>query len=123
MLLKQQKGILNCRREYFCQLLNLVTDQHLKTSKEQIGKEIHLTEAKVRTAIKFLKTGKAPGEDDISPEMLKAMNNFWVCWLICVFQVAWKTGEVLKHWQTSVLIPIHKREDKKKCTNFRGFFY
>ena len=72
------------------------------------------------TAIKSLKAGKAPGEDDIRPKMLKAMSNFGVCGLTCVFQVAWKTGEVPKQWQTSVLTPIHKKGDKKKYTNYRG---
>ena len=48
-----------------------------------------------------------------------ARNNFGVCWLTSVCQVAWKTGEVLKQWQTSVLMPIHKKGDKK-CTNYRG---
>ena len=48
--------------------------------------------------------------------MLKVMNNFGVR----VFQVAWKTGEVPKQWQTSMLIPIQKKGDKKKCTNYRG---
>ena len=72
VLLNYQKGILNCWREYFCELLNLLTVQHLETSEEQIGEEIHLTEA----AIKSLKTGKAFGEDDIRPKMLKVMNNF-----------------------------------------------
>ena len=48
------------------------------------------------------------------------MNNFGVRWLTRVFQVAWKTDEVPKQWQTSVLIPIHKKRDKKKCTNYRG---
>ena len=48
------------------------------------------------------------------------MNKFRVCWLTCVVQVAWKTGEVPKQWQISVLIPIHKKGDKKKCTNYRG---
>ena len=71
------------------------------------------------TAIKSLKAGKAPDEDDIRPEMLKAMNNFEVHWLTYVCQVSWKTGEVPKQWQTSVLIPIHKKGDKKKCTNYR----
>ena len=72
------------------------------------------------TAIKFLKAGKAPGEDDIQLKMLKAMNNFGVHWPIYVFHIAWKTGEVLKQSQTSELIPIHKIGDKKKCTAYRG---
>ena len=59
VLLKHQKDILNCWREYFCELLNPVTVQHLETSEEQIGEEIYLTEAEVSTAIKVLKAGKA----------------------------------------------------------------
>ena len=116
VLLKHQKGILNCWREYFCQLLNILIVQHLAKSEEQFGEEIHLTEAEVRTAIKSLKAGKALGKGDIRPEMLKAMN-IGVCWLTRVCQVAWKTGEVSKQWQTSVLIPIYKKGDKKECTN------
>ena len=65
MLLKHHKGILNCWREYFCQLLNPVTVQYLETPEEQIGEKIHLTEAEVSTAIKSLKAGKAPCENDI----------------------------------------------------------
>ena len=48
------------------------------------------------------------------------MNNFGVCWLTRMFQVAWETGDVSKQWQTSVLIPIHKKGDKKKCTYYWG---
>ena len=84
------------------------------------GEKIHLTKAEVRTAIKCLKADKALRVDDIRPEMLKVMNNFEVRWLTRVCQVAWKTGEVPKQWQTSVLIPIHKKGHKKKCTNYRS---
>ena len=53
--------------------------------------------------------------------MLKALNNFGACWLTRVFQVAWKTGEIPKQLQTNVLIPVHKKEDKKKMHyNYRG---
>ena len=73
-------------------------------------------------AIKSLKAGKVSGEDDIQADMLKDMNNFGVCWLwqTCVCQVAWKTGEAPKQWYASVLIPIHKKGNKKKCTNYRA---
>ena len=90
--MKLQKGILNCCTDYFCQLLNPVTVQHLETSEEQIGEEIYLTEAEVSTAIKSLKAGKVRGEDDIRPEILKTISNFGVCGLTRVFQAAWKTG-------------------------------
>ena len=87
MLLKYQKGILNCWREYFCELLNPVTVQHLETSKEQIDEKVYPIEAEVSTTIKSLKAGKAFVEDDIRLEMLKAMN-FDFRWLINVFQLS-----------------------------------
>ena len=65
VLLKHQKVILNCWREYCCELLNTVTVQHLEISQEQIGKEIYLTEVEMRKTIKSLKAGKAPGENNI----------------------------------------------------------
>ena len=65
VFLKHAKGILNCWREYFCDLFNPVTVQHLETSKKQIGEEIYLTEAEVSKTIKSLKAGKASGEGNI----------------------------------------------------------
>ena len=69
---------------------------------------------------KSLKTGKAFGEDDIRPEMLKAMNMYGVRWWIRVCKVACRTGQAPKQWQTSVIIPIYKKGDKRKRTNYRG---
>ena len=67
----------------------------------------------------MFKSWQGSGEDDIQPEMSKAMNNFGVYWLTCMLQAAWKTGEVLKQWQINVLISIYKKGDKEKCTNYR----
>ena len=44
VFLKHQKGILNLWREYFCELLNIITVQHLETFEEQIGEEIYVTQ-------------------------------------------------------------------------------
>ena len=120
---KDQDTILNRWRDYFSDLLNPVDAPPIQIHEEQVGEDIQITEADVNAVIKSLKTGKAPGEDDIRPEMLKAMNIYGVCWLTRVCKVACRTGQAPKQWQTSVIIPIHKKEDKRKCTNHRGISY
>ena len=52
--------------------------------------------------------------------MLKAMNIYGVRWLTRVCKVACRTGQEPKQWQTSVIIPIHKKEGKRKYINCRG---
>ena len=71
-----------------------------------------------------MKTVKAPGEDDIRPEMLKATNMPGVLWLTRVCKVACRTGQASKQWQTSVVTVTHiyKKGHKRKCTNDRGIF-
>ena len=71
-------------------------------------------------AIRGLKSGKAAGEDEIRPEMLKALNGEEVCWLTRVCQVARKLGKTPKDWQTGVITPIYKNGDRKVSTNYRG---
>ena len=46
--------------------------------------------AEVATVIKEIKSGKAAGEDEIRPEMLKALNAGDILWLTGVCQVALK---------------------------------
>ena len=76
--LKEQDAILSRWRDYFSDLLNPVDATPIQIHEEQVGEDIQITEADVNAVIKSLKTGKAPGEDDIRPEMLKAMNIYGV---------------------------------------------
>ena len=78
------------------------------------------TAAKVATAIKKIKSGKAAGEDEIRPEMLKALTGEGIIWLSRVCQVTCKFGKTPRDWQTGVIIPIFKKGDCKKCTNYSG---
>ena len=71
--MKDQDAILNGWKEYFGKLLNPVDATPTQIYEEQVGEEIQINEADVNAVIKSLKTGKESGEDDIRPEMLKAM--------------------------------------------------
>ena len=119
--LHDQDAILSGCREYFSDLLNQVDATSTQIHEEQVGEDIQITETDVNAVIKSLKTGKAPGED-IRPEMLKAMDMYGVRWLTRVCRVACRNGQAPKQWQTSAIIPIHKKGDKRKCTSYRGIF-
>ena len=57
---------------------------------EKVGENIQINKADVNAVIKLLKSKKAPGEDDIRSEMVKAMNMCGVRWLTHI--VWWHVG-------------------------------
>ena len=77
-----------------------------------LGEDEVFTATEVATAIKGIKSGKAAGEDEIRPEMLKALTGEGILWLTRVCQVAWKLGKTPRDWQTGVIIPIFKKGDR-----------
>ena len=81
-------------------------------------KEEVFTLTEVAAAIQGLKSGKAADENEIRPEMLKALNGEGVRWLTRVCQAAWKLGKTSKDWQTDMIIPTYKKSDRKECTNY-----
>ena len=119
-ILSNEKDILLRWREYFRDLLNPVTETADDTQEIHFEEEINLTYDEVAQAIKSLKAGKAAGGDEIRPEMLKALGTGGIHWLTRVCQVAWRYGKAPRDWQSGVVIPVHKKGDKKECTNYRG---
>ena len=96
MTLKDQDAVLNRWKDYFSDLLNPVDAKPIQIHEEQVREGIQITEADVNLVIKSLKTGKAPGGDDIRPKMLQAMNVNGVRWLTRVCKVACSTGQAPK---------------------------
>ena len=89
-ILTDENEILSRWREYFEDLFNPVKASTRDTFREE---EV-FTAAEVATVIKGIKSGKAAGEDEIRPEMLKALTDGEeILWLTRVCQVAWKFGK------------------------------
>ena len=84
-----------------------------------LGEEEVFTAAEVTTAITGIKSGKAAGEDEIRPEIMKALTGEGILWFTRECQVAWKFGTTPKNCQAGVIIPIFKKGDRKQCTNYR----
>ena len=120
-ILTDENKILLRWREYFEDLLIPVKASTRDTHKvTHLGEDEVFTAAEVTTEIKKTKSGKAAGEDEIRPEMLKALTGEGILWLTRVCQVAWKFGKTPRDWQTGVIILIFKKGDRKQSTNYRG---
>ena len=98
------------RSIYFKDLLNPVAETSTNTQTICFGEENNLTEVEVTQA----------GSDQIRLEMLRAMNRGGILWLTRACQGAWSSGKAPRDWQMGVIIPIHKKDDKKECFNYQG---
>ena len=76
----------------------------------------------ITAALRKLKCGKAGGNSNILPEMVKAAccREEFMALLIDLIHTAWTDGKVPKDWVDAILIPIPKKGDLSKCDNWRG---
>ena len=74
----------------------------------------------VRRAIRRLKSGKAPGVDGITAELLKGVNEEFIQALWQVFAKCFEREEIPEEWARGVIVPIPKNQEVKKIENYRG---
>ena len=75
---------------------------------------------KLGESIKALKNGKAPGEDGICPEMLKAEEVVTSKILCTILQQTMDTEDTPEGWETGTVVKLPKRGDLGDCSNWRG---
>ena len=79
-----------------------------------------ISEEEIRTAISELRSGKAPGLDGISLEMLSLGGEETTHWLKSIFNAIWETESVPEDWQSQLLVPLHTKGSRTICDNYRG---
>jgi exonuclease III len=130
-LLTNSKDRLNRWKEYYNDLLNVpsivdqATIQQIPpatiTTSEQQRQDKTPTLSEVQCAIKQMKNGKAPGNDGISADVIKAGGLPMAKWLQEIFVDIWKNETMIEDWTTAILIRLYKNKgDKKICDNYLG---
>ena len=108
---------------YFEGLLNPNEDTRDNNFSAQdiLEHEPEILRSEVEESLKSAKTGKAPGIDGISIQIIKAAGEAGVelLWRVC--RAVWKDGIAPMEWRQSIIIPIWKRKgDRRECSQYRG---
>ena len=78
------------------------------------------TKEEIIKAIKSLKSGKAPGNDQLSAELFKTDPALAADILLPLFHQIWHDEEIPKTWSEGNIIKLPKKGDLTNCNNWRG---
>ena len=116
-------------KEHFSEVLNRDNPSNpIEVNPDRIidqNIEIHVDESEIKNievkeAIKRLKNGKTPGQDQIQTEMLKADSITSEAELTKLFNKILQKEQVPSSWKKGMIIKIPKKGDIRECKNWRG---
>jgi hypothetical protein len=115
-------NILSRWKNYFSQLLNV----HNVNDVTQI--EVHTVELlvagpsrlEIEIAVARLKKYTSPGSDQIPAERVQAGGEMLLSVIHKLINSIWNKVELPDQWKESLIVPIHKKDDKTRCNNYRG---
>lgn len=121
-LLTSPQEIVEEWRSYYKQLLNdseVSTEvEGVITSSENDDNIPTLTE--IKDANSHLKRNKSPGEDGIPAEILHYGGSKLCQHMHELISEVWRQEKMTNEWSTSIIVSLHKKEDRTNCNNYRG---
>uniref|UniRef100_A0A8D9ADY8 Craniofacial development protein 2 n=1 Tax=Cacopsylla melanoneura TaxID=428564 RepID=A0A8D9ADY8_9HEMI len=114
-------------REHFEEILNQhsttqITDVE-NSSLETVDQNISVgppTKQEIVNAIRELKNSKAPGNDNLPPEVFKQDPITSANILHPIFCEIWENEQIPKEWKKGLLVKLPKKGDLTECRNWRG---
>ena len=125
-IIKDEASRLQRWAEYFEGLLNAEEpEEFLDFSSFTPSEEIDIymeppSREELDKAISLLKRNKAPGIDNISPELLKDDGNNIREWLLRICRLIWHKERTPSEWGKGIILPLPKKGDLSYCNNNRG---
>ena len=100
----------------------------MRENKDVWQAEIHTAEPLVHEpsasefelAINKLRSHKTPGIDQIPAEQIKAGGRTIYLEINKLIISTWKKEKLPEEWKKSIIVPTHKKGDKRDCNNYGG---
>jgi hypothetical protein len=73
----------------------------------------------VEVAMGKMKRHKSPGIDQIPAELIQAGGETLLSEIHELIKLIWKR-ELPHQWKESIVVPMHKNDEKTACSNYRG---
>ena len=121
-MLVNEEQIKDRWKEYFSELLNRPDPEEPVENVEEMNEEEvqGWTDIEVRAAINRLKNHKAAGTDGIVAELLKHGGNELLDEVVRQFMRIWEEERMPDEWEKGIYLPLHKKDDRAACKNYRG---
>jgi hypothetical protein len=74
----------------------------------------------VEIAIATFKKYKSPSSDEILAELIQAGDEILLSVIHLLMNSVWNKEEFPYQWKGSVIVPIHKKDDRTDCNNYHG---
>jgi hypothetical protein len=121
-LLADSNSIVNRSKCYFSQILNVqnisgITLKEIYTAEQLVPGPSHLV---VEIAVANLEKYKSLGSDQIPTELIEAGGEILVSVIHKLIYSIWNEEELPDQWKKSIIVPVHKKGDKRDCNNCRG---
>ena len=127
--LSTKEGEVKARwQEHFTEVLNrpvpevatVVEEPDVVNNSIDIGE---ITKREIRSALGDMKSGKAPGIDSITADLLRVDTDTTVQVLHELFNKIWEEESVPEDWFRGLIIKLPKQGDLTSCENWRGITF